>query len=107
MHEHRFPTIEKIKTLEIPKVMISQAAEISPKRISDFLKYRTIPTAMEAKIIRTIEDIARVWEAFKPFRVDLDSPELLEAGVQIAQEIEMTRELQKAQLEISQTLPAL
>jgi len=107
MYQHRHVLIKTVNEMQIPKIMIAQAADTNPKRVTDFMKCRAVRTEIENKITEAIKAIACVWTAFSPFKVTLDSPELLEAGLQIAQEIEMTRELQKAQLEISQALPAL
>ena len=107
MYENRQNAIKTIQSLKVPLTMIGHACGQSPKRVSDFAKGNPLQETVEEKILQTVEEIAHVWEAFSPFRVELNSPELLAHGLRIAEEIRLNREMHAAQEQVEQMLSAL
>lgn len=86
--------------------MIARACDLPSQRVSDYTKKAALPTEMEERIETTVKDIARIWEAFRPFRVQLDSPDLLATGLHIAREIELTRAQHEVEQEFHKLLSA-
>ena len=107
MFEYRNPTIGTIDAWRMTPTMIARACDLPSQRVSDYKRKVAVPITMETRIKRTVEEIARVWEAFKPFRVELDNPALLVHGSRIAEEIKMQREMMEAQREVEQLLSVL
>lgn len=107
MFDYRDPTIRAIDAWRMTPTMIARACGLPSQRVSDYTRKVAVPTTMETRIEKTVGDIARIWEAFRPFRVDLGTPELLANGLQIAQEIELNREIHAAQKEVETMLSAL
>jgi hypothetical protein len=79
--ETRQPTIETIETLRIPKSMLASACDERPARISDYVQDRPLSTDQANKIERAVQKIAVVYQTFAPYRIILDSPEILEYAV--------------------------
>lgn len=93
--QNRAETIQTITNLHLTKKMIGEACGLVSQRVSDFCGGVPLPTETEDKIITTVALIEYVWKYFEPFRVELNSPELLMEGVRIAREVEMTRSTQE------------
>jgi len=89
--ETRNKTIETINTLQIPKIMIAAAVELDSSRISDYLKHRPLAPERVEKIEAAVEKIAFVWNTCAPFRVSIESPELLEQAFDSAQHVSAFR----------------
>lgn len=104
---NRVKTAKTIRELNIPRKMLAGAADLDPKRVSDYTRGNGLTAAQEYRIQETVKDIATVWTAFHPFKVTLDSPQLLTEGLKIAREIEMNRETREAQEQVEQMLSAL
>jgi hypothetical protein len=107
MFDYRNSTIQTITDFRMTPTMIARACGLPSQRVSDYTRKAALPSAMETRIDETVKDIARVWKAFKPFRVELDSPALLQDGLRIASQIENEREITEAHREVEQMLSVL
>jgi hypothetical protein len=85
MPESRNKTIETINSRQIPKIELAAAVELDSSRISDYIKHRPLAPERIQKIEAAVQKIAYVWDTFKPFRIVLDSPKLLEQAYSEAQ----------------------
>ena len=104
---NRTKTVQLIRELNIPRKMLAGAADLDPKRVSDYTRGNGLTAAQEYLIQETVRRIATVWTAFTPFRVEIDSPQLLVDGLRIASRIETEREMREAEQEASKMLSAL
>ena len=107
MYEYRRATIDLIKDWAIPKSMIASACGVAAPKISNYIRFRQVPTIAETHIQQAVRDIVSIWTAFHPFKVTLDSPELLAHGLRIAEEIEINREMRAAQTAVEKMLAAM
>lgn len=87
MYESRQKTIDAIRDPKRPiqKMMLATAVELDPARISDYLKHRPLSEERCKKIEETVAAIVKVWDTFRPFRIILDSPELVRDAVASAE----------------------
>jgi len=93
MPDSRTKTIETINRLQIPKITLAAAVELDPSRISDYVRNRPLsPERIEA-IESAVEKIEFVWNTYSPFRITLDSPELLERAYREAHDSVELRKL--------------
>lgn len=104
---NRTKTVKTIRELNIPRKMLAGAADLDPKRVSDCTRGNGLTAMQEYRIQETVKDIATVWTAFSPFRVEINSPQLLVDGLKIAQEIELNREMRAAQEHVQKMLSAM
>ena len=111
LYVERKKTIDTINTMAIPKSMLADAAGVSnPARVSDFIKGRSLPVAVEQRIIEAVEGIAFVWSAFRRGApgvvIVIDSPRILKKLVAACKETEVASELTEATAEASQAFKA-
>lgn len=78
MPETRNKTIETINSRQIPKIELAAAVELDSSRVSDYIKHRPLAPERVEKIEAAVEKMAFVLDTFKPFRLVMDSRELLE-----------------------------
>ncbi len=84
--------------------MLAAAVELDCSRISDYVKHRPLSAERVQAIEDAVEQIAYVWDTFAPFKITLDSPELLNQAFAEAQ-AERTRRIQKdAQAQLDQAM---
>jgi hypothetical protein len=76
--ESRNKTIETINSRQMVKIELAAAVELDSSRLSDYMKHRPLSPERVQKIEDAVEKIAFVWDTCSPFRVVIDSPELLE-----------------------------
>ena len=86
MLESRNATIATINRLCIPKIMLAAAVQLDSSRISDYTKHRPLPAERVEAIESAVKKIEFVWNTYSPFRITLDSPELLERAFREAQD---------------------
>jgi hypothetical protein len=95
----RNKTIETINGRQIQKIMLAAAVNLDSSRISDYLKHRPLSTERVQAIESAVEKIAYVWDTFAPFRIILDSPELLDRAYAEAQDERAKRRLSVSKLQ--------
>ena len=86
MYEDRRETIQKINSIPIPKAMLAAACALDRRRITDFVNYYTLPEATSTKIKTAVAKIEIIRNTFHPFRIAVDSPEILESAFDFAQQ---------------------
>lgn len=91
MPETRNKTIETINSRQIPKIELAAAVELDSSRVSDYIKHRPLASERVERIEAAVEKMAFVLDTFKPFRLVMDSPELLEQAYSEAQLISAFR----------------
>lgn len=89
--ETRNKTIETMNSKQIPKIELAASVELDSSRISDYVKHRPLSPERVQKIEDAVEKMAFVLDTFKPFRLVMDSPELLEQAYSKAQLISAFR----------------
>jgi hypothetical protein len=110
VYENRQKTIGVIHSRAIPKIMLAGAVQLDSARISDYIKHRSLSDDRCQKIEQAVSDIIEVWDTFAPFRIILDSPELLSLAVASARNTVQNRlqvELEQNRLEVCEGLRAM
>jgi hypothetical protein len=112
VYEHRSEIKTLIERFQIPLTMIAGAAEVRVARVSDFVRGVHLSPAVEDKIKLTVTKIADVYDTFWPFRIILDTPELLDKAVSSARVTLLNRatgevDRQVAHAELRQALSVL
>jgi hypothetical protein len=107
MHENRLATIKQIREWDIKKTMLAGACDTTPQRISDFLKQRQLPAAIEDRIISAVSDMVFVWQVFQPYQIPLTNPRLLQAALEDARITAHNRETGSLERQIEQALSAM
>lgn len=87
MFEDRAQAIEIINRVDIPKVLLSKAVSLDPRRITDFVKYRPVPEPDVARIKDAVRKIEFIYAVFAPYRISFDTPELLERAYDSANRV--------------------
>src|SRR5712675_1277368 len=75
MHSSRRKFIELVETWKMPKTDLATLAGVVPARISDFIQDKPLPPAKSERIAKTISEVAEVFAAFHPIKIDISNRE--------------------------------
>jgi hypothetical protein len=75
MYNPRRKFIELVETWKMPKTDLATLANVVPARISDFIQDKPLPAAKAERIATTIAEVAEVFAAFHPFKIDISNCE--------------------------------
>ncbi len=104
MPDSRNRTIATINTRQIQKIMLAAATGLDSSRISDYLRHRSLSAERVQKIEAAVDKIIYVWDTFKPYRIILDGPELLDQAYSEAQDERTTRRLRNVSSQLEQAV---
>jgi hypothetical protein len=75
MYNPRHKFIELVETWKMPKTDLATLASVVPARISDFIQDKPLPPAKAERIATVISEVAEVFAAFHPFKIDISNRE--------------------------------
>jgi len=75
MFSSRRKFIELIDTWKMPKTDLATLANVVPARISDFIQDKPLPAAKAERIATVISEVAEVFAAFHPIKIDISNRE--------------------------------
>jgi len=75
MFSSRRKFIELIDTWKMPKTDLATLANVVPARISDFIQDKPLPGAKAERIATVISEVAEVFAAFHPIKIDISNRE--------------------------------
>ena len=70
----RYKTTKSIKDWEIPKGDLAQLADVLPRRVSDYISGKRVPSAIATRIEEATANVVKVWSGLQ-VRIDIsDQP---------------------------------
>jgi hypothetical protein len=86
----RTETIRTIHDLKISKVDLAAIADVQPPRITEYINHRPVPSDKAQRIEEAVANIAMVWTALAPYRIETSNPDVFRRAVE-----ELKRALQR------------
>lgn len=81
MFSERSETIRRIRELDIPKTDLAAIAGVPAPRIAEFLNGRPLAATKVQAIIKATDDVAFVWQALSPYRLNTSDAEVFHRAV--------------------------
>ena len=103
-YETRTETIATINRFRIPVTMLASAAQVPTARVSDYVRGRSLTLARLKAIEEAVQKISFVWEVFSPYRIILDTPELLEGAFESAKTTHRNRTIATLEQQLGELL---